>query len=187
MQSGAFCGGPSPANNLPGRPICMRALSVALITRVFYNGWRRVHNRVSQLFYKIVDGRRSGERECLSMSAHEQSPSTPSGEASPLLRIRQDLLPSTVDALSQRSVELSHADVVRKTQPGPVVVRFQSRKPAHPGVAADGTHVLHAYREDWIRFAYDLLRELEPVQPKDVPLLLRRIEEALDQNSERDK
>ena len=61
---------------------------------------------------------------------------------------------------------------------------FRADLDQHPGVAVHGEHVFHAHRDDWIQFAYDLLRVLDPIDLKDAPVMLRRIAEALDQDSE---
>ena len=42
-----------------------------------------------------------------------------------------------------------------------------------------GEHVVEAPPEKWVAMAKEILREVDPVDPEEVPQMLRRIDEAL--------
>ena len=60
---------------------------------------------------------------------------------------------------------------------GTIVVKFRTQPQHDPRPAVDE---FHASREQWIALAKELLRQLDPVERDEVPLLLKRIAEALE-------
>ena len=66
------------------------------------------------------------------------------------------------------------------TVAGHYAVEVVATQPPDPHSALRGEHVFQAPREQWIALAKELLRQLDPVERDEVPLLLKRIAEALE-------
>ena len=61
---------------------------------------------------------------------------------------------------------------------GTILVEIRSEIPPDPATALEGRRLFHATREQWVQFAKEMLRELDPVKKEEVPELLRRIAES---------
>ena len=104
---------------------------------------------------------------------------------SPPPRTQAESSPNEVAGLSHISVLLRDSRV-QTPQPSRVLVELHAVPTNESFSAATrGQHVFRADRDTWIRLRTICSISWRPVQPEDVPLLLRRIADALDQNSER--
>ena len=80
--------------------------------------------------------------------------------------------------LGRSSARLTDLKVIGEVSSKSILVALQTEPSDHPSRHI-GQQVLVATRERWLAYANDILKKLDPVYQEDVPMLLKRIEDAL--------